>query len=407
MDVYSPEKQSPSSFLDSRVKLLFVHGGMWMFGSKDHEIPSFTEFVKGLVSLSFPSSSTDSNPNPLFQKAAISNVGATIARQGGQAYIINYRLVNSLVDHSMDAMRVTQSHSNLSIYSEQVMDVARAISFLIKQEWKERQSLRSKSRGPNIFVTGMSAGAHLTALALTDMTYLHRALTEVELDPNTLSLQDYIAGYIGFSGPYNLRRLFQSPLADLTIGPAFLGKGLPKQSAVQRKSLEDNSSNQPISDNNLDSILADSSPIHVLLLPPNHQSTTNIPLVCKVPVLLINAQDDFHLSQDSQELLIAMSHYAFEKDVERGHVIIPSTNHLTLMKEFGVPSVQDCNGVDEETRIRFHHETNETNSRGWSISDAWNYHQPRVLNSSNQQKKDGSMMTRHVLEFMSRVSPKR
>jgi len=470
-------------------QVLFVHGGMWMFGSKDDETPSsWIEFLQGLVSLTFmnsnPSSFSSSSlsststwdsiqaikQNPLFRKREFSNIGATMACHGAQAYIINYRLVHHSLssqqnissstttthtgndDHETKRIQPNQQRRDVnindhqSIYVEQVMDVARSIAFLIQQEWEKRQqhlassssssssSSKQTNYQPTIFITGISAGAHLTALALTNMSLLNKALKEMNIDPESIQLEDYIAGYIGFSGPYNLRRLFHSPLADLIIGPAFLGKGFNtmKQYNNQSQQPQDtNNKNQHFSEkDSVDIILSESSPIHVLLSSQqksqrggddNH--TTDIPILCKIPLLLINAEDDFHLSQDSKEFLIALNHYPSTKNnnsssignVERLHTIIPSTNHLTLMREFAkIHSVYDYEMIDsndQEKIIRLSPKMTSTDepSQGWLSNAFWSNLQQlqsfQILYKNN--KKEDSVLIQTVVDFITRVKQRK
>jgi len=394
MDMYESSlddiHQADSSLsLHPRTKFLHVHGGMWMFGSKDHEVySSLTDFFQGWVSRSFQQTSSKDHPSPFFQRAAFSNLGVTIARHGGQAFVINYRLVDSLIQSSSD--------KHPSAHRFQVMDVAHAISFLIRQEWEERQLLPPGSVKPNIFIGGFSAGAHLTALALAQSSCISRAMKELGLDPEKIRLEDYLAGFIGFSGPYNLKRLYQSPLADLTIGPALFGKGLPN--------VHQDPKNQP----NMNSILEESSPIHVLLSshPKDARSAyTNPPLLGKIPLLLINAEQDFHLSQDSQELLVALGQYPTRSTTERFHITIPSTHHLNLMKEFSTNHTQECEVMDQDSHSNDH----EKNDHGYlnfnMVSQALDYYLRPQLNDPSV-KPEISTTAQHVLEFIRRVTRK-
>ena len=388
MDIYESSTECPASLsyssspLKRRTKFLFVHGGMWMFGSKDHEIhTSLTGLLQGLFSRTFQQTDPRDTlrSNTLFRRAEFSNVGVAVARHGGQAFIINYRLlVDSLIQ---------SSSQQRSAYPDQAMDVARAISFLVHQDWEERQRIIPDDAKPNIFVAGFSAGAHLAALALANSSYMSRAMAERGMDSEKINLQEYIAGFIGISGPYNVRRLHQSPFSDLTIGPSFFGKGLPKNPKDQN-GYQVHNMHKP----SIDAILAEASPIHVVL--SSHEARnecTSTPLLCKIPLLMINAENDFHLSQDSKELLVALGQYSTSgKAVDRFHSIIPATNHFNLMKEFDM----------YESDVADHPDTKNEIHPGYF---KW------VLDSLGLQTVDPSLKlpvsttTQHVVEFMQRV----
>jgi hypothetical protein len=177
------------------------------------------------------------------------------------------------------------------------MDVARAIAFLIS---------RSSMPTPlHLYIGGHSAGAHLAALALSDSQFLRKAMDEYGLEYKEVARN--LRGYIGISGVYNLRRLAMSPLAEVTIGPAFLGH----QDATM-----------------------EASPVHVLLQAHASVSMSDgFPPLATLPLLLLNAESDFHLQQDTRELEIALDR--FPVTVERQSVVVSNRNHLSIMGEFG------------------------------------------------------------------------
>jgi acetyl esterase/lipase len=190
--------------------------------------------------------------------------------------------------------RLAHGEQETGRHPHQVMDVANAIAFLI----------RCNTSSPlHLYVGGHSAGAHLTALVLCDPQFLRKAMEEYELDFKEVARN--LRGFIGISGVYNLRRLAMSPLAEITIGPAFLGD---------------------------EDVTLEASPVHALLRAHASQSD-GLPPLATLPLLLLNAESDFHLRQDTSELEIALDQLSVS--TKRQSVVISNRNHLSIMGEFG------------------------------------------------------------------------
>lgn len=298
LDVYLPAKDRRCS--DNVVPaLLFVHGGMWLRGSKEQNSLSMYDFASHLFSQTYQtlwqdsSSQPDDSPPHAIDKH--SRIGLCLAQQGVKTCVMNYRLA---------ADTATSNHNDETGHPHQVMDVARAIAFLIDQS-----SVANDKRPLHLFVGGHSAGAHLAALVLSDPQYLHMAMNERNLEHEMI--QDILKGFIGISGVYNLRRLAMSPFAAVTVGPAFQGK---QESDVT----------------------LDASPVQVLI---KAAQDSHIPPLATVPILLMNAESDFHLAQDTSELLTALDRFSMsllgEEFLVRQSEVIPGRNHFSIMSEFG------------------------------------------------------------------------
>ena len=377
MDIYQPSSvEVPRD--DDQYAFIYIHGGMWLRGSKDQQMLSYTdisyelanELYRSLMTTTGIQSTDDDQLKQSTKTNSFScNVGLTMAYGKNNVYIPNYRLVGRT--------------SHETVYPQQVYDVARAIKFSLLRELKE-------TKNPKLWISGHSAGAHLAALVLSDDKFMNHILTETyphEEDESYLSSdwRDMISGFIGISGPYNLQRLAMSPMADITIGPAFLGQvHTPSNSSV------DGASMNPAASDNLGKSrdVKEASPIHVLLKKKTTKeqqphidnasqeqtrkliTTNNLPLLAQIPVLLLNAESDFHLNKDSTELIVALKQLS--KDDQNAanpdsitdesnsqkktgisrhsveHKIIKGTNHLTIMKNFGcgfIPNVSQ-NEVD-------------------------------------------------------------
>eukprot|EP00957_Ditylum_brightwellii_P042048 3184747-Ditylum_brightwellii.AAC.1 len=355
------------------------------------------------------------------------------------------------------------------------MDVARAILDIVRRELAARkensqddtekeQCHNHRFEEPNVFLCGHSAGAHLAALALSDPKYILNALAELKEESleedETLSniniscIKDVLAGFVGISGVYNLRRLATSSLADVAIGPAFFGGKMDKLSR-RDESLKRGAERKK-------DIISEASPVHVLLnahasLSPDdtnrnsicHEGsklsndTAHIPLLATVPILLLNAESDFHLHHDATDLMVALSQFseiqpnrnaelakgmknkavAFEggslvkQNIE--HRIISGTNHLSIMRRFGHDLLFGEEAVEEEEikPQKVELTAKDTLSEGenqWTLSslamhsyDTLGYAASSVVsylsgkNGQNTNETSIDETTERVLEFMS------
>ena len=149
LDVYLPKGKTDFPVV------FFVHGGAWMFGSKD---------ILGLYSA----------------------VGRFLASQGIGAVLPNYRLSPSVK------------------HPEHVRDVTRAFA------WTHSHIARYGGDPQRLFVGGHSAGGHLSALLVTDESYLQA---------EGLS-RKAIRGVIAVSGVYTIpdKVAFEMPAYSATPG---------------------------------------------------------------------------------------------------------------------------------------------------------------------------------------------
>jgi len=333
LDIYSFETASHKDGVAPT--LLFVHGGMWLRGSKEQQTLSMYDVASHVASQAYQTLWQDSpsqgeHSMTTNNKHQYSNLGLCLAQHGGRGCIMNYRLAG------------TNTDGDDTGHPHQVMDVARAIAFLISDSVAENTPL-------HLYVGGHSAGSHLAALVLSDPQYLRMAMQERELD--YYLIWKVLKGYIGVSGVYNLRRLAMSPLKAVTIGPAFF------------RGKEDSD------------VTLDASPVQVLLRAHdsiqkyNIQTESALPPLVSVPILLLNAESDFHLAQDATELLTALDHFTDSLNTDetptRCSVIISNRNHLSIMREFGRGLIEESDVATEDI----------SDQENWSIASL--FHQSR------------------------------
>jgi len=339
LDIYDPintretvnEETKGKDSNNRKSVAIYVHGGLWMRGSKDQSFLSRWDIISNIYgefqnssakSESDRSSEVNSSPNEN-GLSKYSNVGLTLASAGIKTYVVNYRLLEG----------------SGPAHPHQVLDVARAIAFVMQKEQKE-----SNGHCPRLSIIGYSAGAHLTSLALTDLKYLNLALMERGLQSR--HAHQMIRAYIALSGVFNLKRLSHSFLKDITIVPAFLGRRLGSSDKSGGDDAE-------IANKNDEQILLESSPLHLLLSANKRirnvsekedlnefptSDSVGIPLIAQIPILLLNAESDFHLHSDSKDLMVALQQFdSLQEGVpNRHHEVMPNRHHLSIMWDFGV-----------------------------------------------------------------------
>lgn len=297
LDIYSPTKENEYEVCPT---LLFVHGGMWLRGSKEQNSLSLYDVATHVASQAYSSLWNESKSLQQESQHQHSSVGVCVAQHGATACIMNYRLAGrSDVDSGGERDNTIPDTG----HPHQVMDVARAIAFLFEKSQHDGVPLK-------LYIAGHSAGAHLAALVLSDPQYLQLAMKERGLD--YAMIQTCLQGFIGISGVYNLGRLAMSPLAALTIEQAFRD-------------------------------YYNASPVQVLIHGAHNDSTNDsIPPIATIPILALNAASDFHLAQDTFELLVALHHFdddetksTRESIPTREAVVIDNRNHFSIMREFG------------------------------------------------------------------------
>jgi acetyl esterase/lipase len=174
------------------------------------------------------------------------NVGVAAAHAGCVCVVPSYRLTPE-VRHP--------SH---------LEDVAAAAA------WTYRNARRYGGDPRKIVFAGHSAGAHLAALAALQPHWIRKALSAAGASPpdehSDLGLP---RAFVGLSGVYDLPRLGSAaPVGDSIVHPAF--------------------GDEPGG-------WASASPVHA--------ATRHSPVgQGKMPMLLLNAEEDFHLQQDAEEL---------------------------------------------------------------------------------------------------------
>lgn len=177
------------------------------------------------------------------------NVGIAAAAAGITAVIPSYRLAPEF-KHPVAAQ-----------------DIAAAVAWT-------RLNIHQYGGDPDaLYLCGHSAGAHLAALLAVQPSYLHAALRKPG-PPTPDSVTGAVKGYIGLCGPYNVTRLATSPWGNVLTEPVFGREVASIRSA------------SPVYTVRKD------SPIH------------------RMPVLLLNAEEDFHLQADTEEFDMAIALHA-------------------------------------------------------------------------------------------------
>lgn len=257
MDLFVPDGSIQPFPRPLRPVVLFVHGGAWMQGDKQHRGNTY------------------------------SNVGISCARAGFIGAVTNYRL-----------------SPEVTVW-DQMRDIAAAVGYI-------RQHAKTFGGNPDkIVLMGHSAGAHLITLLASQPRWLKDAIgAQHEVD-------DFIKGLVCVSGVYNISRLASTPLGPRLIHPTF-----------------------------------GEDPHLWRLASPTHNVHQNSALQT-LPMLLINASDDLHLEQDTEEFLQRMistnKHGASIQSLERIQTDLPSKEN----GEGAVLSWADINGWMPERPLTY------------------------------------------------------
>jgi acetyl esterase/lipase len=195
-------------------------------------------------------------------------------------------------------------------HPEHLTDIGRAF------EWVHHNIHKYGGDSSKIILCGHSAGAHLAVQLVTHSE--HQWLTELPAP----------AGVIGISGVYNIARLGKSPFGPALVEPVF-----------------------------------GTDPAAWRAASPTYMCSAHSK-ICSMPTLLINAAEDFHLAEDSEELDMALAAYAQPSQSNavlslnrlaarmpvklhctqprHSHgvlrVEIPRSNHMTIIGGVGQPS---------------------------------------------------------------------
>ncbi len=128
LDVYYPKLESDHGVTSLKPVVLFIHGGAWQFGSKEHG----------------------------------RRIALSLVTQGFVVVSINYRL---------------SSEQNQVKFPDHIRDVAKSFA------WVYQNIGKFGGNANEIFVSGYSAGGHLAALLALDPSHLH----EVGLTPKNIT----------------------------------------------------------------------------------------------------------------------------------------------------------------------------------------------------------------------------
>uniref|UniRef100_A0AAV1T1A3 Kynurenine formamidase n=1 Tax=Peronospora matthiolae TaxID=2874970 RepID=A0AAV1T1A3_9STRA len=194
------------------------------------------------------------------------DIDAAFVRAGCLGVTVNYRLAPEVR------------------HPTHVEDVAAAVT------WLHRNVAKFGGDPNNLVLVGHSAGAHLVMLILADPQYLKAAGLDQPVDA-------FVKGAVGISGVYNIVRLANAPFFGSLVAQPPFGDRVEhwRQASIGATVTR----------------IGATSPL------------------LKMPLLLVNAQDDFHFRDDAQELarwLIA----AGNPHVQR-HVVT-NCNHFSIIQ---------------------------------------------------------------------------
>ncbi|ETK87950.1 hypothetical protein F441_07868 [Phytophthora nicotianae CJ01A1] len=170
-------------------------------------------------------------------------------------------------------------------HPEHVKDVAAAVTWLYR-------NIAKFGGDPNkLVLVGHSAGAHLVMQILADPQYLTAAGMEQPIDT-------FVKGAVGISGVYNIVRLANTSFyGTLVTNPPFGERAEQWREASIGMTVTRVGTTSPLT---------------------------------KMPLLLVNAHEDFHFNEDAQELerwLTAAGNNSIQRHV------IPTCNHFTIVEQ--------------------------------------------------------------------------
>ncbi|KAH7474677.1 hypothetical protein PRIC1_013193 [Phytophthora ramorum] len=168
-------------------------------------------------------------------------------------------------------------------HPEHIKDVAAAVSWL-------HQNIAKFGGDPDkLVLVGHSAGAHLVTQILADPQYLKAAGIEQPIDT-------FVRGAVGISGVYNIVRLANTSYGTLVTSPPFGDRVEQLREASIGMTVTRVGSTSPLT---------------------------------KMPLLLVNAQEDFHFQEDAHELERWLAS-AGNTSIQRH--IVPNCNHFTIVQ---------------------------------------------------------------------------
>ena len=198
---------------------------------------------------------------------------------------------------------------------DQIQDVKKAM------RWVGREVGRYGGDRNKVFLGGVSAGAHLCAALLA----------EEEGEEGREGGQ--VRGLVGLSGVYNLERMIRLGGGGEGGGGRGGEGGMGGLSALMVPMVFGaDESKWPLA-----------SPVHLVRRARRRRREGGREggvLLERVPMLLVNADNDFHLEEDAVELVGELEggtegRKEGEVVVERRRVVVPGTDHISLVQEMG------------------------------------------------------------------------
>lgn len=180
------------------------------------------------------------------------------------------------------------------MHPDHTRDVASALS------WLQQNLPRFGGDPQQMILIGHSAGAHLMMTVLADPQFLDH------VGISTAQTRAMVKGIVGISGVYNIVRVANAPwYGQLVVNPVF-GSDV---SAWRKASI-----------------------VSILTREGEHSPLRSI------PIQLLNAQEDFHLHEDSRELQMWLSATGAKKPE---HIVVPSRNHFSIIGQIASDGVED------------------------------------------------------------------
>eukprot|EP01129_Flabellula_baltica_P005906 TRINITY_DN2168_c0_g2_i1.p1 TRINITY_DN2168_c0_g2~~TRINITY_DN2168_c0_g2_i1.p1 ORF type:complete len:329 (+),score=37.78 TRINITY_DN2168_c0_g2_i1:1-987(+) len=308
LDIYTPHNTSSSSPV--KPVLFFVHGGAWRLGSKDDNIlyghsfvgERFTErydcvtVIPGyrLTKMKWDLLLVFILLIALLLSGLISVVYTVVI--GGLNWILFGRIYGVMVGISALIMYLEERRKVHVSFPSHLEDIAASFKWMV-------ENIEAYGGDPNrVVIAGHSAGGHMITLLVFNDDFRDVVLKDEQFF-------DRIKGIISVSGCYSITRMWETN---------FIGRHVYCEPVFGR------------------------NPDYQVL-----EEFSVLPHVKRnigVPILMFNAQRDYHLKKDSQELYDRL----METENQVEWKMIPNTNHRTILRKLDRTILQDSIKFMEE-----------------------------------------------------------
>ncbi|KAF1334700.1 Carbohydrate esterase, partial [Globisporangium splendens] len=218
-------------------------------------------------------------------------------QRGDKAGAFNNGIDDAFVNAGCIGVSVNYRVSPEVQHPEHTLDVATAVKWL-------RHNIDKYGGDPDrLVLIGHSAGAHLVMQLLADPQFLRRVGADEDVST-------FVKGAVGISGVYNIVRMANASFyGSLVTTPAFGERVNQWREASIITALTKEGSKSPL---------------------------------VEIPLLLLTAEEDFHFSEDAQELetwLVAAGH----------RKVISKRNHFTILRD--LTAHRDDDAMQEITKF--------------------------------------------------------